>query len=339
MRIGIAGLGGMGLIHAVNAQTVTGGELVAVASAARERATTVAEQLGGAVRACTYPELFAAEDIDAIVISGRTIDHAAHAIEVLRHDKHLFLEKPGATTMAAHDELRAEAAKHPAVVVQAGYMRRYDPAFQQARRFIESGDIGTPLVVLCTSRDAEFSPSENPSQSGGCILDTGVHDFDTACWFLGQEPAEVHAVGQAQVYPELATYGDVDNAVVTLSFQGEGLAVTHVSRTCAFGHDIRCEVLGTEGSVFVGNSAGSPGVTVLRREDHSAFPRDFRERYSDAYREELAAFVAACNGNGPLGPGLEDDRRAVAAGVAARASALCGRPLAVGVDWPWSALA
>jgi predicted dehydrogenase len=69
--------------------------------------------------------------------------------------------------------------------------------------------------------------------------------------------------------------------------------------------------------------------------DAEGFPQDYRELFMDAYVAELTAFVAACRGDGPPGPSLEDDRRALATGVAARASAVAGRPLEVGPDWPW----
>jgi predicted dehydrogenase len=162
------------------------------------------------------------------------------------------------------------------------------------------------------------------------------HDYDAACWFLAQEPTEVHAVRQSSVYPELEALGDLDNAVVTVRFDGGGLAAIHVSRTCPWGHDVRAEVVGDEGSVFIGNAASRDGVTVMRRADGATFPQDYRELFADAYVAELAAFVAACSGEGPAGPGLDDDRRAVAVGVAARASAVLGRPLEVGSDWPWT---
>ena len=60
-----------------------------------------------------------------------------------------------------------------------------------------------------------------------------------------------------------------------------------------------------------------------------------RARFGDAYVAELTEFVAACGSEGPAGPALDDDRRAVATGIAARASAVGGQPLAVGTDWPW----
>ena len=74
---------------------------------------------------------------------------------------------------------------------------------------------------------------------------------------------------------------------------------------------------------------------VLTARDRSRFPRDFRERFADAYRAELDAFLEACRGGGRCGAGLEEDRRAVEIGVAARASAVAGEPRAVGPDWPW----
>ena len=74
---------------------------------------------------------------------------------------------------------------------------------------------------------------------------------------------------------------------------------------------------------------------MIDRSDAARFPADYRARFADAYVAELAAFVAACTGAGPPGPTLDDDRRAVATGVAARASAVAGKPLEVGTDWPW----
>jgi predicted dehydrogenase len=214
-------------------------------------------------------------------------------------------------------------------------MRRYDAAFVEARRLVSAGAVGTPLAVLLTSRDTEWPEGEDPRDTGGFLLDMASHDYDTACWLLGQEPVEAYAARQAEVYPELADLGDLDNALVTIRFAGGGLASTHVSRTCVYGHDIRCEIVGTDGSVLVGNAASGDGVLLRQSGDARLFPADYRERFAAAYRAELAAFVAACAGQGPRGPGLEDDARAVAIGVAARASAVAGRPLEVGPDWPW----
>lgn len=318
----------MGLVHARNARELRGARLVAVAAARPGRAEEVAAELAAA--ACSYEALLVRDDVDAVVVAARSVDHAEVAAAVLEAGKHLFLEKPGATTLAGHEHLRA--AVRPGLLVQVGYQRRFDAGYAEARRLIEDGAIGRPLLVLATSRDIDWPGDELPEHTGGFLLDMAVHDYDIACWLLGETPVEVDAVRQARVHPELEALGDLDNGVVRIRFAEGGAAVTHVSRTCAFGHDVRCEVFGSEGSVFVGDS----GLGLLTARDRALFPRDYRERFADAYRDELAAFVEACRGEGPLrGAGLDEDRRAVEIGIAARASAVAGEPLEVGPDWPW----
>ena len=327
--MGVAGLGGMGTVHARNAAGLPGAELVAVASTRRERAEEVAAELG--VRAATYAELLSADDVDAVVVAARSIDHADHACAVLAAGKHLFLEKPGATTVAGQEAVGA-AARRSDRVVQVGYHRRFEPRWVEAKRRIDAGDIGRPLLVLGVARDVRTPEPEDPGPAGGFLVDMASHDYDAASWFLGQEPVEVSAARQAAVYPELLELGDLDNAAVTVRFDRGGLAALHISRTCPWGHDVRAEIVGDEGSLFVGNP---PPGAVATRADAAGFPQDYRELFADAYVAELAAFVAACSGDEQAGAGVDADRRAVAVGVAARASAVAGEPRAVGPDWPW----
>jgi myo-inositol 2-dehydrogenase/D-chiro-inositol 1-dehydrogenase len=351
VRVAIAGLGGIGPMHAANVRQQDGAELVAVASGTPERAAEVAAQFGPGVRPCSYEQLAAADDVDAVVVCSRSRDHAKHAVPLLDAGKHVLLEKPGATSLADHDRIGAAAAGADGTVLHVAYMRRFDSLFVQAHRLVRAGAIGQPLVVLTISRDMEYLPAEKPSDTGGFLLDMSVHDYDTACWMLGQRPREVTAARQALVYPQLLDLGDLDNGVITVSFDGGGIATTHVSRTCAFGHDVRCEILGAEGSIFVGNGAGGSGVTVLDARNSHDFPGDYQVRFRDSYRAELAHFISACAaGATGADPGadeaaatdstvtaatLQDDRMAVEIGVAARASAVSDRPLSVGEDYPW----
>src|SRR5438876_5918443 len=138
LRIGVAGLGGMGTVHARNALRLAGARLVAVASTRPERAAEEAAELG--VRASTYDDLFAADDVDAVVVAARSVDHAERACAVLAAGKHLFLEKPGATTVAGQAAVRA-AAEQGDRVVQVGYHRRYDTRWIDAQRRVAEGAI------------------------------------------------------------------------------------------------------------------------------------------------------------------------------------------------------
>jgi predicted dehydrogenase len=266
----------------------------------------------------------------------------------------VLLEKPGATSLADHDRIRAAAQRAAGAVLHVAYMRRFDSLFVEAHRLVRAGAIGQPLMVLTISRDMEYLPSEKPSDTGGFLLDMSVHDYDTACWMLGQRPLRVTAARQALVHPQLLEAGDLDNGVITVSFDGGGIATTHVSRTCAFGHDVRCEILGAEGSIFVGNGAGGSGVSVLDARNSHDFPGDYQVRFRDSYRAELAHFISACaaastggdadaseataKGSTVAAATLQDDRMAVEIGVAARASAVSELPLSVGEDYPWHGL-
>jgi predicted dehydrogenase len=348
VRVAVAGLGGIGLMHAGNIARCEGAELVAVASTTPERATEVAGELGPGVQAFTHAQL-PASNVDAVVLCCRAREHVRYAVPLLEAGKHVLLEKPGATTLADHDRLRTAAQAAPGSLLQIAYMRRFDPLFSEAHRLISAGAIGEPLVVRMTSRDQEFPADEDPFDTGGFLLDMAVHDYDTACWMLGQRPVRVSAERQALVHPQLLEVGDLDNAIVTVAFDGGGLATSHISRTCAFGHDIRAEIMGSSGSIFVGNGAGGPGVTVLDFATGDRFPSDYQARFADAFKAEIGRFIAACTSvlsgadaataaaetSSGAAATLDDDRRAVETGIAARASAVAGRPLTVGEDWPW----
>jgi len=319
----------MGTVHARNALGLDGAQLVAVASTRPDRAAEAARELG--VRSATYDELLADDDVDAIVVAARSIDHARWGAAVLEAGKHLFLEKPGATSLAGHDELVAAAEAKPEAVVQVGYHRRFDARWREAARLVAAGAVGRPLAVVGVARDVRTPEPEDPVPAGGFLLDMASHDYDAACWFLGAEPVAVQATRQAAVFPELERLGDLDNAAVVVRFDNGTFASLHVSRTCPWGHDVRAEIVGDEGSLFVGNPPPGERPTAA---DAAGFPQDYRDLFGDAYAAELRAFVDACRG-GQAGPGLVEDRRAVAVGVAARASAVAGEPRAVGVDWPW----
>src|SRR6266542_2636151 len=101
LRLGVAGLGGMGTLHAENAGRLPGAQLVAVAAAREGRAKEVGRRLG--IAHYGYAELFHRHDVDAVVLAARSVDHGPLAVEVLRSGKHLFLEKPGATSLLEHD--------------------------------------------------------------------------------------------------------------------------------------------------------------------------------------------------------------------------------------------
>ena len=331
VRLGIVGTGFISAVHRDCARRSDRVRLAAVASA-RGRATPErASDAGPEVALLTIDELLAHDGIDAVLVCTRTADHAAHAIAVLEAGKHLLLEKPGTISLADHDRLEAAAAARPELVVRVAYHRRHDAGFRELAAAVASGAVGEPFAVQLASRE-DFPPSAEDIPAGGFIMDVGVHDFDTARWLLGDEPLTAYARAHSPVYAD----AELDNAYVTIGF-GRAVATAHLSRTSALGMEIRCEVIGREGSAMLAETATGNGLTVISAASGARLPADCRERFAAAYRAQLDDFAAACRGEETPNATLADDRHAVAIGVAARASARRGEPLAVGPDWAWDA--
>ena len=330
VRLGIVGTGFISAVHRGCALASADIELVAVASA-RGRATR--DRVGPLhpdVALLTIADLVASDTVDAVLVCTRTRDHADHAVAVLRAGKHLLIEKPGAISLADHGRIEAAAAEHPGQVVRVAYHRRHDPGFCELARIVASGAIGTPFSVQLASRE-DFPPSEDDVPAGGFIMDVGVHDFDTARWLLGRDPDTAYAQVHNPVYRD----ADLDNAYITIA-HGGAVATTHLSRTSTIGMEIRCEVIGADGSAMLAQAAtGGGGVTVLSPATAPGFPADCRDRFAAAYQAQMDGFGAACRGEATANATIADDRWAVATAVAARASALRCEPLPIGPDWEW----
>ena len=328
VRLGIAGTGFISQVHAACATQSPYVELVAIASARGRASRERVRELDAAVQLLTLDELFASDELEAVMVCTRTSDHAAHAVEVLGRWKHLLLEKPGATTVPGQELIADVAAAHPELVAMVAYHRRHDARFRDLAERIAAGQIGEPFAIHLTSRE-DYPPSDADVAAGGFIMDVGVHEFDTARWLLGRDPTAVFTQVHAPVYGDT----DVDNAYITIAL-GEKAATVNLSRTSTYGMDIRCEVVGPEGSIQIAEPAVG-GSAVLTADSASAFPADSRGRFRDAYQAQLDAFARACRREETAGANLEDDRWAVATAVAARASGARGERLEVGPSWDW----
>ncbi len=330
IRLGIAGTGFISAVHRGCALRSDAVSLAGVASARGRATRDRVGALSPEVRLLTMDELVGSDDVDAILVCTRTADHADHAVRVLEAGKHLLLEKPGAISLADHDRIEAAAAAHPGQIVRVAYHRRHDPGFREVVEAVQSGAIGTPFAVQLASRE-DFPPSADDGPAGGFIMDVGVHDFDTARWLLGADPRTAYALVHNPVYLE----SDLDNAHITIGL-GDKVATAHLSRTSTLGMEIRCEVIGPDGSVVLAQAATGTGVTVLAAGMEPGFPADCHDRFAAAYQAQMDDFAAACRGEETPNATLADDRFAVAIAVAARASATRGEPLEVGPDWPWT---
>ena len=320
LRVGVIGLGRMGQIHARHLAELPEAELVVVGSRRPEVAQRLADELGVAW-AAGYEAVLERRDLDAVVIATATAEHVAHIIQAAEAGLAIFCEKPIALTLEDTDRALA-AVERAGVPFMVGFMRRFDPPYARAKELIEAGVIGRPVMYKGVNRDPQWPAHEDddPAVSGGFFVDMGVHDYDLARWLMGSEIVEVHAVGTALVYPQLAEVQDIDNAVVNVRFASGAVGNIDLSRNARYGYDIRTEVLGDEGALWIGTVQQTP-VMVLTRSGvaHDVYPW-FPERFATAFRNEMAAFVRGVLRGERLSPSGEDGRRALEVALAVRRS-------------------
>ena len=279
-----------------------------------------------------YPEpeaLFDDKGVDAVVIVSPTHTHRPLGIASLQRGKPTFCEKPPALSLRETAELEREVTRS-GVFFQMGLMRRFDTGYVAAWKQVQEGVIGQPVVFKSTSRDPRRTSLEfaDPRKSGGMILDMGIHDFDVARWFMG-EVATVTAIGGTLAYPELKTVGDIDNAIVSLTFADGRLGVVDLSRNGIYGYDISTELLGTQGTLRIGYLRETPlYVMTANSVAHDTVPY-FMERFAAAYTAQLTNFVDNVLEGRPAPITIQDGMQAMRIGVAATQARASGQTVAV----------
>ena len=325
MRIAVIGLGRMGRFYAeAIAQLAPRVELAAVVDPNASARTAVQSALGIDDAYTDAGPVLERHDINAVVVATTTSSHAQVVSDAAHAGKAIFCEKPLALTVAETKKV-IEIVEDKAVLLQIGFMRRFDAAHQQAKTFIDAGRIGKPLTYRSIGRDPACPPPgyATPALSGGLIVDMGIHDFDLARWLMSSEVERVSAEGTQLVCEELGQVGDFDQASVNLRFASGAIGSIEVSRTARYGYDIRAEVLGADGAVRLGELAGNAdGVAVLdaaRTTDNGVPP--FIGRFAAAYRAQIEDFIDCVQHERPPKAGGRDALAAIRIGEAATRAA------------------
>jgi predicted dehydrogenase len=239
--------------------------------------------------------------------------------------KHVLVEKPMAVTLAEADELVA-AARATGRVLQVGYVHRYRPEAQAARRLISAGAIGRPGLVVedhSLSGDETVGPWVWDAEltGGGALIYSGIHGIDRIRWLTGQEVRLTFAQTGRFAHER----GGEDNAAATLRLDGGCLAAVNQNFTpFPIPNRWQTHVYGTEGvlrmapgSLELVDRSGSRPVE-LPTEDHFA-----------AQLRELAAAIH--DRRDPL-VSAEEGRANLAVVLALYESARTGRAVAPGAS-------
>ena len=157
-----------------------------------------------------------------------------------------------------------------------------------------------------------------------------IHDFDMANFIMGDMPETVMVMGSSIVDPAIGEAGDVDTAVVTLTYADGCLAVIRNSRSAAYGYDQRVELLGLKGILQVENMLENSLVKSTEAGVTGAKPTYFfLERYMPTYEAEWTAFVDAINSGSDQPVTLEDGVASFVMAEIATRSAQSGMPVKI----------
>ena len=330
LAVGLLGAGRLGRVYARDLATrIAETKLVAIADPAGSLAADVAAEFDVPKHYTDPLALIDDPAVDALVIVSPTDTHRELVIAAAARKKPTFCEKPPSIAMDAAEEMR-KAITASGMFFQMGFMRRFDAGYASAKKQIEEGRIGMPLVFKATSRDP-FRPSleyANPKSSGGMLLDMGIHDFDLARWFMS-DVRSVATIGATIAYPELATVGDIDNAITSLTFASGKLGVVDLTRSGIYGYDISTEILGLEGTIRIGYLRETPVMLMTKNSvAHDVVPY-FMERFRDAYTTQLQNFAQNVLQERPAPITIVDGLEALRIGVAATRAHETGRTVVV----------
>jgi myo-inositol 2-dehydrogenase/D-chiro-inositol 1-dehydrogenase len=326
MRIAQLGAGRIGAMHArLLAGLVDPADLL-VADIVEERAARVAGEVGA--RAASVPD--AIRQADALVIASTSTAHAELVRAGLARGIPIFCEKPLAPDLAETQRLVTEI-EAAGVPFQLGFQRRFDAAYREARRLVETDELGRLYVLRLTGHDPEPPHESYIPASGGLLADFSVHDFDVTRWLTGQEIVEIYADGDVLGFPVFAKYDDVDTAVAVLRLSGGTRAILSATRHDPLGYDIRTELYGSKDSVAVGLGPRTPIRSVEPGVPPPAGPAwsMFIERFGDAYREELRAFLRVARGEEESACTARDGLEALRVAIAGTRSLHEHRPVSV----------
>ncbi len=325
LSIAVIGAGRIGRIHAPNVAALSDARLIGVADVDSAAATKLAEACGA--RVLSLDEAFAA---DAVVIGSPTPTHADYIERAAAAGRAIFCEKP-IDLDATRVRTCLEAVRRAGVPLMVGFNRRFDPHFAALKRRMDDGEIGKLELLTIFSKDPGPPPISYIETSGGLFRDCMIHDLDMARFMLGEEPVELHASASCLVDPAIGKAGDVDTAVATLRTASGKLCQISNSRRATYGYDQRIEAHGEKGLLRAGNVT----ATTVEYASSAGFSTDpalpfFLERYAEAYRLELNAFISAVTAGEMPKPNGEDGLEALLLADAATRSAQNGEAVRFG---------
>jgi len=335
VRICMIGAGRVGKNHSnFISRHVPAGKIVTLVDPVTDILHATGEEFGIDNRFASLEEALDKSDFDAVVITTPTFTHKQLVLSAAQYKKHVFLEKPMALNLEECDQM-IEATRSQGVLLQLGFMRRFDPEFSSAAKRIQDGEIGKPMMIKSLTHGPGLPPAwaRDLNTSNGMLAEVNSHDWDTLRWLMD--------ANYERVYTEVANFKGAernvdtpnfyDNVLVNVKFESGALGMISGICPCDYGYDSRVEVYGDKGIMVIGELKGQ-AVTICTNRDHGLVTPIYRtwpERFSWGYIYELEHFVSSIQNDTKPIVGGEDGRWAVAGVLAGTRSFLEQRPVSL----------
>ena len=288
LRIAVLGVGVMGADHVARITSRINGARVAVVNDyLAEKAEQIAASVPGSRVVGDPIDAIAADDVDAVLLATPGPTHEKQLLACLEHRKPVLCEKPLTTEIETSLEVVRREAELDTPLIQVGFMRRFDPEYQELKTLIDGGELGQPLVMHCVHRNPAVPPSFD---SAMVVKDSLVHEVDVTRFMFGEEITSIQII-RPTPNPGAPT-GLQDPQIAILQTQSGRHVDVELFVTTGVGYEVRTEVVGEHGSATIGLDVGlirksSPGHWGGR------ITPGFRERFGTAYDIELQRWVDA----------------------------------------------
>ncbi len=231
INVAIIGAGSFATaMHLPNLKSMSGKfNIHAVMTRSGHKAKTVAEQYGASYATTDYETILADKTIDLVLISTRHDSHADLALKALKSGKHVFVEKPLATTTEELQKIKAfydEGANDDKPLLMVGFNRRFSPSATEIKK--HTSQRVNPLVIHYRMNAGYIAPDHWVHDAGGRIVGEACHLIDLMTFFT---ESEITSLGFEHLRPFNEKFSPDDNVAITLRYADGSIATIHYFST------------------------------------------------------------------------------------------------------------
>lgn len=215
LRIGLIGCGSFGESHAATLAGIPYARVVAVTDVNSERAGNMAARYNIPKIAKDFRELCSLRDVDAVHVVTTEDQHLDPVLAALENGKHVFVEKPMATTVEDAQKM-VDARRKTGLILMPGHICRFETKFATVKEQLATGRLGQIVSMAARqNRPKGLAPTYKRTHQ---VLVCSIHEIDIMLWYTGRTVKRVRGY-EAPREPDPISLGKI------LDFDGGALVV------------------------------------------------------------------------------------------------------------------